>query len=117
MLSGNFHGGTVVASYPFDDSKTHKSSGIYSKSADDEVFKYLAKAYASNHPIMKTGTPNCPGEEKETFKDGITNGAQWYDVEGRLLNSLGCQLIDRSLSMQSAIDNVGNKLPYREICY
>ncbi|ETE60623.1 Carboxypeptidase D [Ophiophagus hannah] len=82
VLSGNFHGGTVVASYPFDDSKSHKTSGIYSKSADDEVFKYLAKAYASNHPIMKTGTPNCPGEEKETFKDGITNGAQWYDVEG-----------------------------------
>uniref|UniRef100_A0A8C6VF47 Carboxypeptidase D n=1 Tax=Naja naja TaxID=35670 RepID=A0A8C6VF47_NAJNA len=82
VLSGNFHGGTVVASYPFDDSKSHKPSGIYSKSADDEVFKYLAKAYASNHPIMKTGTPNCPGEERETFKDGITNGAQWYDVEG-----------------------------------
>ncbi|XP_013918052.1 PREDICTED: carboxypeptidase D [Thamnophis sirtalis] len=82
VLSGNFHGGTVVASYPFDDSKSHKSSGIYSKSADDEVFKYLAKAYASNNPIMKTGTPNCPGEEKETFKDGITNGAQWYDVAG-----------------------------------
>ncbi|XP_026545885.1 carboxypeptidase D [Notechis scutatus] len=82
VLSGNFHGGTVVASYPFDDSKSHKSSGIYSKSADDDLFKYLAKAYASNHPIMKTGTPNCPGEEKETFKDGITNGAHWYDVEG-----------------------------------
>ncbi|KAM6463145.1 carboxypeptidase D [Liasis olivaceus] len=82
VLSGNFHGGSVVASYPFDDSDSHQSSGVYSKSADDEVFKYLAKAYASNHPIMKTGIPNCPGEEKETFKDGITNGAQWYDVEG-----------------------------------
>nr|XP_060612855.1 carboxypeptidase D [Anolis sagrei ordinatus] len=82
VLSGNFHGGTVVASYPFDDSALHKVSGVYSKSADDEVFKYLAKAYASNHPIMKTGTPDCPGEEEETFKDGITNGAQWYDVQG-----------------------------------
>ncbi|XP_015745003.1 carboxypeptidase D [Python bivittatus] len=82
VLSGNFHGGSVVASYPFDDSDAHQSSGVYSKSADDEVFKYLAKAYASNHPIMKTGIPNCPGEEEETFKDGITNGAQWYDVEG-----------------------------------
>ncbi|XP_063002757.1 carboxypeptidase D [Elgaria multicarinata webbii] len=82
VLSGNLHGGSVVASYPFDDSATHESSGVYSKSADDEVFKYLAKAYASNHPIMKTGTPNCPGEEEETFTDGITNGAQWYDVPG-----------------------------------
>ncbi|XP_072834747.2 carboxypeptidase D [Pogona vitticeps] len=82
VLSGNLHGGSVVASYPFDDSPTHKISGVYSKSADDEVFKYLAKAYASNHPVMKTGTPNCPGEEEETFKDGITNGAHWYDVQG-----------------------------------
>ncbi|XP_054250161.1 carboxypeptidase D [Indicator indicator] len=82
LLSGNLHGGSVVASYPYDDSPTHKPSGIYSKSADDEVFKYLAKAYASNHPIMRTGKPNCPGEEGETFQDGITNGAHWYDVEG-----------------------------------
>lgn len=83
VLSGNLHGGSVVASYPFDDSATHQVSGAYSKSADDEVFRYLAKAYASNHPIMKTGTPNCPGEEEETFEGGITNGAQWYDVQGR----------------------------------
>uniref|UniRef100_A0A8C8SCC2 Carboxypeptidase D n=1 Tax=Pelusios castaneus TaxID=367368 RepID=A0A8C8SCC2_9SAUR len=82
VLSGNLHGGSVVASYPYDDSPMHEPSGIYSKSADDEVFKYLAKAYASNHLIMKTGTPNCPGEQYETFKDGITNGAHWYDVEG-----------------------------------
>ncbi|KFQ71950.1 Carboxypeptidase D, partial [Phaethon lepturus] len=74
--------GSVVASYPYDDSPTHKPTGVYSKSADDEVFKYLAKAYASHHPIMRTGKPNCPGEEGETFQDGITNGAQWYDVEG-----------------------------------
>ncbi|XP_036264514.1 carboxypeptidase D isoform X1 [Pipistrellus kuhlii] len=82
VLSGNLHGGSVVASYPFDDSPEHKAAGIYSKTSDDEVFKYLAKAYASNHPIMKTGAPHCPGEEDETFPDGITNGAHWYDVEG-----------------------------------
>ncbi|XP_030899413.2 carboxypeptidase D [Melopsittacus undulatus] len=82
LLSGNLHGGSVVASYPYDDSPTHKPTGVYSKSADDEVFRYLAKAYASHHPIMRTGRPNCPGEERETFQDGITNGAQWYDVEG-----------------------------------
>ncbi|KAL8198996.1 UNVERIFIED_CONTAM: hypothetical protein K2H54_031412 [Gekko kuhli] len=82
VLSANLHGGSVVASYPYDDSAVHQRSGLYSRSADDEVFKYLAKAYASNHPIMKTGTPNCPGEENEVFEGGITNGAQWYDVEG-----------------------------------
>ncbi|XP_004706949.2 carboxypeptidase D, partial [Echinops telfairi] len=82
VLSGNLHGGSVVASYPFDDSPEHTATGIYSKTSDDEVFRYLAKAYASNHPIMRTGAPHCPGDEDETFKDGITNGAHWYDVEG-----------------------------------
>uniref|UniRef100_A0A4W3IJ27 Carboxypeptidase D, a n=1 Tax=Callorhinchus milii TaxID=7868 RepID=A0A4W3IJ27_CALMI len=80
VLSGNFHGGSVVASYPYDDSVNHVLNGYYSKSPDDEVFKYLAKSYASNHPLMKTGKPNC--DSSESFVDGITNGAYWYDVSG-----------------------------------
>ncbi|OCT91125.1 hypothetical protein XELAEV_18014180mg [Xenopus laevis] len=79
VLSGNLHGGSVVASYPYDDSRQHSIPGHYSRSSDDKVFKYLAKAFAENHPIMKTGHPKCEGED-EFFQDGITNGAQWYDV-------------------------------------
>ncbi|XP_068126413.1 carboxypeptidase D [Hyperolius riggenbachi] len=82
VLSGNLHGGSVVASYPFDDSSAHTETGFYSQSSDDKVFRYLAKAYASNHPIMKTGRPKCKDEEGEVFPDGITNGAHWYDVSG-----------------------------------
>uniref|UniRef100_UPI00398E4483 carboxypeptidase D isoform X2 n=1 Tax=Pristiophorus japonicus TaxID=55135 RepID=UPI00398E4483 len=83
VVSGNLHGGSVVASYPYDDSIIHKEIGYYSKSPDDEVFKYLAKSYASKHPVMKTGTPHCANDTpEETFKDGITNGAEWYDVSG-----------------------------------
>ncbi|MCI4385837.1 hypothetical protein PGIGA_G00055340 [Pangasianodon gigas] len=82
VLSGNLHGGTVVASYPFDDSAGHAPTGIYSSSPDDALFRYLALVYAKNHPIMKTGKPKCDGELDETFKDGITNGALWYDVPG-----------------------------------
>ncbi|XP_077421112.1 carboxypeptidase D [Vanacampus margaritifer] len=82
VLSGNLHGGTVVASYPFDDSATHEQQGHYSQSADDSLFRYLALVYSKNHPVMKTGEPNCPDTEDETFKDGVTNGAKWYDIEG-----------------------------------
>ncbi|KAK3560968.1 hypothetical protein QTP86_023158 [Hemibagrus guttatus] len=82
VLSGNLHGGTVVASYPFDDSAWHTVTGVYSSSPDDALFRYLAQVYAKNHPIMKTGEPKCDGEPDETFKDGITNGAHWYDVPG-----------------------------------
>lgn len=82
VLSANLHGGTVVASYPFDDSATHQSQGHYSQSADDSLFRFLALVYSSNHPVMNTGRPNCPDTMDETFKDGITNGAKWYDVPG-----------------------------------
>ncbi|XP_056138809.1 carboxypeptidase D [Lampris incognitus] len=82
VLSANLHGGTVVASYPFDDSAFHQQRGQYSQSSDDGVFRYLARVYAENHPVMRTGEPNCPSTPEEKFKDGITNGAQWYDVPG-----------------------------------
>ncbi|XP_077578171.1 carboxypeptidase D [Stigmatopora nigra] len=82
VLSANLHGGTVVASYPFDDSASHEKQDHYSRSADDSLFRSLALVYAKNHPVMKTGKPNCPDTPQETFKDGITNGAHWYDVTG-----------------------------------
>lgn len=87
VLSGNLHGGTVVASYPFDDSASHKRTGQYSQSADDALFRHLALVYSQNHPVMKTGEPKCPDTPEETFKDGITNGAQWYDVAGKTIKS------------------------------
>ncbi|KAK9962180.1 hypothetical protein ABG768_007557 [Culter alburnus] len=82
VLSGNLHGGTVVASYPYDDSETHKVEGTYSRSPDDALFRYLARVYAENNPVMKTGQPKCEDNLSETFQDGITNGAKWYDVAG-----------------------------------
>ncbi|XP_065143505.1 carboxypeptidase D, b isoform X2 [Paramisgurnus dabryanus] len=82
VLSGSLHGGSVVASYPFDDSSSHKTSGLYSSTADDALFRYLAQTYAENNPIMRMGEPHCPDDPNKHFKDGITNGAEWYDVQG-----------------------------------
>lgn len=48
-----------------------------SPTPDDAMFKYLATTYAQNHPTMRTGN-NC----NETFQNGITNGAYWYELNG-----------------------------------
>jgi len=84
VLSANLHGGAVVASYPYDNSAVGKHrrfqsqhAGVNSKSPDDAVFKHLALTYAKNHPIMRNGS-TC----NEFFKDGITNGAYWYELSG-----------------------------------
>lgn len=82
VLSANLHGGSVVASYPFDDSAKHNEDGVYSPSPDDKVFKLLARKYASNHRTMFTGTV-CKDDD---FPGGITNGAAWYDVPGNVYN-------------------------------
>lgn len=51
-------------------------------SPDDKVFRQLAKAYSFAHPLMHQGEKAiCPGD-MEPFKDGITNGAAWYNVAG-----------------------------------
>ncbi|GFW42006.1 carboxypeptidase D [Trichonephila clavipes] len=78
VLSANLHGGAVVASYPFDDSKYHKIQGYKSISPDDKIFQHLAHVYADSHAYMQKGNV-CQDDD---FPGGITNGAEWYDVPG-----------------------------------
>lgn len=78
ILSANLHGGSVVASYPWDDGPSHKAMGEYSAAPDDAVFRQLAHTYSNNHRTMHNTGKRCG----DSFVDGITNGAQWYDVPG-----------------------------------
>lgn len=81
VLSGNLHGGALVASYPFDNKKRQQDDGTKkSLSPDDDVFKHLAKVYSFNHKTMHKGEP-CP-DELTGFEQGITNGAEWYLLQG-----------------------------------
>lgn len=81
VLSANFHGGSLVANYPFDDSPSGQSS--YSATPDDDVFRQISRAYSESHPTMHLANPpwKCK-EPRERFIDGITNGAAWYSVSG-----------------------------------
>ncbi|KAH8329837.1 hypothetical protein KR067_002917 [Drosophila pandora] len=77
VLSANFHGGAVVASYPYDNSVSHNECCVESLTPDDKVFKQLALTYSDNHPIMRRGK-SC----NDSFSRGITNGANWYELSG-----------------------------------
>lgn len=71
-LSANFHGGDLVANYPYDGNKQHRS-GVAAPTSEEEFFEALAHAYADNHPDMNAST---------RFPGGITNGAKWYVLYG-----------------------------------
>ena len=81
VLSANLHGGSIVANYPYDTD--YDSVRRYSASNDDDVFRFIAKSYSLTHRTMARSGPACPGQRRgESFKDGITNGANWYPVNG-----------------------------------
>ncbi|XP_064612625.1 carboxypeptidase D-like [Liolophura sinensis] len=80
-LSAGLHGGIELVNYPLDY-YVGAASGEpkYSKSADDDVFRYISLVYSRTHPRMHLGQP-CVNQV-ERFKDGITNGAAWYPIVG-----------------------------------
>ncbi len=64
-LSANFHGGTIVANYPWDSK--------YDLHPLDSFIKELSQGYSDLNPEMRSSTE---------FSGGITNGAAWYVVRG-----------------------------------
>jgi len=78
VLSANFHDGAVVASYPYDDYRDNQIQRGIHKTPDHQFFKHLASTYATNHPTMMDQAV-CPGW---WFENGITNGADWYAIDG-----------------------------------
>ncbi|KAK3577884.1 hypothetical protein CHS0354_014557 [Potamilus streckersoni] len=105
VLSANFHGGAMVANYPFDSyNSTSQTSGA-SISPDDDVFQHLALTYTRSHASMSLSPVTCPGDH---FVNGITNGASWYTIIGGMQDynylSVGC--------MEITIEMACCKFPY-----
>lgn len=68
VISANFHGGTEVVNYPWDTwPQLH---------ADDNWFQLIS------HRFADTAQANSPAGYMSGFNDGITNGYQWYEVNG-----------------------------------
>ena len=89
VLSANFHGGILVANYPYDEyipmegfanvpsnycsAETALNPNCTSYTPDHALFKNLSKDYVSNHKNFSTSS---------SFPEGITNGAEWYIIRG-----------------------------------
>jgi hypothetical protein len=64
-LSANFHGGSQVVNYPWDTIKDLHPM--------DSLFKSLSLDYARRVPYLWNSSE---------FKNGVTNGYAWYEVDG-----------------------------------
>ncbi len=71
VLSANFHTGSLVVNYPWDNNYTHQD--IYSPTPEDPLFVHLSLQYSRW---------NSPMYNSSVFPQGITNGADWYHILG-----------------------------------
>ena len=69
-LAANFHTGALVVNYPYDNDGLGE---VDSPTPDDALFEYLAETYSAD---------NGPMYSSPTFPNGITNGAEWYTING-----------------------------------
>lgn len=99
VLSANLHGGAVVASYPYDNSNGGSEyQGYRSVTPDDDVFVHLAKTYSYKHTEMHRGD-SC--SDMQSFSGGITNGYQWYPLQGGMqdYNYVWAQCLELTLEI------------------
>jgi hypothetical protein len=86
-LSANFHAGSTVVNYPFDNEDTGSRF-----TPDDGLFIYVSEEYSRHNDPMWNGA----------FYHGITNGADWYFIWGGMQdwNYLfrGCNAVTIELS-------------------
>ncbi|KRT79135.1 Peptidase [Oryctes borbonicus] len=85
VLSANLHGGDLVANYPYDESRSGAQQDEYSVAPDDETFRHLALSYSLYHVDMADPKrKGCGDSRSDQFakQGGITNGAQWYNLQG-----------------------------------
>jgi hypothetical protein len=64
-LSANFHGGSEVVNYPWDTTSVRHPL--------DSFLQTISLDYSKNVPYLYASTE---------FKHGITNGSDWYEVDG-----------------------------------
>jgi hypothetical protein len=68
VAAANFHGGAEVVNYPWDTWAT--------RSADDAWWQFVSREYADTVHL------HSPSTYMDSFNNGITNGYDWYEVDG-----------------------------------
>jgi carboxypeptidase D len=102
-LGANFHTGSTVANYPYDDDNI---GSVNSPTPDDALLRAFSLTYSSNNPPMFNSA---------YFSQGIVNGAAWYVVAGGMQDwnyrYEGCFDLTIELADYQWPDPPGSQLP------
>lgn len=75
VLSANFHGGTELVNYPYDNT--------YDQHADHDWFEYISVEYATHAQNNSPSGYMMVDEDSDIYPSpGVTHGAEWYRVYG-----------------------------------
>ena len=75
-LTANYHGGALVVNYPYDSNPQGASVFSPAPSPDHQTYVSISRTYADpNGPLAQSNS-------HPAWDNGITNGADWYSVNG-----------------------------------
>lgn len=78
VLSANFHGGTELVNYPYDNAYVSQYTH-----ADTDYFEYISVEYATNaQNNSPSGYMTADDDSDYIVSPGVTHGAEWYRVYG-----------------------------------
>jgi len=89
ILSANFHTGSLVTNYPFDGSYSGQS--VNTPTTEDALFRYISLRYSQYNGPMYNSTE---------FAQGITNGCEWYNVNGGMQDWNYVWMGDREVTIE-----------------
>ena len=78
VLSANFHGGTELVNYPYDNAYVSQYTH-----ADGDYFEYVGVEYATNAQNNSPAGYMVDDDDSDVYPSpGVTHGAEWYRVYG-----------------------------------
>jgi hypothetical protein len=104
VLAANYHGGALVANYPWDGS--YNGQSVFTPTPENTLFHQLSLTYSLYNNEMYNG---------DFAPDGTVNGADWYHINGGMQDWnyvwMGCKEITLEISdvksgPESALDSL-----------
>ena len=93
-ISANMHGGAEVCNYPWDTWST--------LTADDNWWKYVSNEYADSCQV------NSGSGYFNYLNDGITNGNDWYEIDGGRQDYMNYFKYCREFTLELSDDKIPN---------